>query len=145
MDHPVFIPGSGNTGADVGHEQDPQKERAVSEGLDPERMPRHIAFIMDGNGRWAEGKGLTRAEGHSVGVESVREIIRCAGEFGIGILTFFGFSTENWKRPKREVAAIMRLIVESLRGAIDEVTAQDIRVSPTAECRAELRRQAGNR
>ena len=113
----------------MGHEQDPQKERAVSEGLDPERMPRHIAFIMDGNGRWAEGKGLTRAEGHSVGVESVREIIRCAGEIGIGILTFFGFSTENWKRPKREVAAIMRLIVESLRGAIDEVTAQDIRVS----------------
>lgn len=92
-------------------------------------MPRHIALIMDGNGRWAEHKGLARDEGHSVGVESVREIIRCAGEIGVGILTFFGFSTENWKRPKREVIAIMRLIVESLRGAIDEASEQGIRVS----------------
>ena len=92
-------------------------------------MPRHIAFIMDGNGRWAKKKGLARDEGHSAGVESVREMIRCAGEIGVGILTFFGFSTENWNRPKREVAAIMRLIVESLRGAFDEASEQGIRVS----------------
>lgn len=109
--------------------RDAEKDRAVSEGLDPERMPRHIAFIMDGNGRWAKKHGLARDEGHSAGVESVREMIRCAGEFGVGILTFFGFSTENWNRPKREVAAIMQLIVESLRGAFDEASRHGIRVS----------------
>ena len=110
--------------------RDAERDRAVSEeGLDPERMPRHIAFIMDGNGRWAKKQGLARDQGHTAGVESVREMIRCAGEFGIGILTFFGFSTENWNRPRQEVAAIMRLIVESLRGAVEEASTHGIRVS----------------
>ncbi len=106
-----------------------EKDRAVPEGLDPERMPRHIAFIMDGNGRWARKRGLARNEGHAAGVESVRGIIRCAGELGIDTLTFFGFSTENWNRPRVEITAIMQLIVESLIGAVDEATQYGIRVS----------------
>jgi len=109
--------------------QEAQNKRAISEGLNPKRMPRHIAFIMDGNGRWAQERGLARNKGHTAGVESVREIIRCAGELGIEVLTFFGFSTENWNRPKPEVDAIMRLIVASLRGAFDEAKNFGIRVS----------------
>jgi len=106
-----------------------QIKNAVLEGLDPDRMPDHIAFIMDGNGRWALQRGQERNEGHVAGVQSVREMIKCAGEIGVRILTFFGFSTENWNRPHQEVATIMRLIEESLRDAFDEARKHGIRVS----------------
>jgi undecaprenyl diphosphate synthase len=75
------------------------------------QLPRHIAIIMDGNGRWARQKGKTRIEGHIAGVESVRDIVESCSRLGISYLTLFTFSTENWKRPEKEVSALMRLLV----------------------------------
>ncbi len=74
------------------------------------KLPRHIAVIMDGNGRWAKGRGLPRIEGHRAGIESVRAVVTACAERGIGYLTLFAFSTENWKRPKEEVDALMGLL-----------------------------------
>jgi len=73
-------------------------------------LPRHVALIMDGNGRWAEARGLPRVKGHRAGVESVRAVTRHAARLGIGQLTLFAFSTENWKRPRAEVSTLMRLL-----------------------------------
>ncbi|MDD5281073.1 MAG: isoprenyl transferase [Candidatus Omnitrophica bacterium] len=74
------------------------------------KIPKHIAFIMDGNGRWAKERGLNRTCGHREGVKRVKEIIRGAGQLGIQVVTFFAFSTENWSRPKNEVAVLMRYL-----------------------------------
>ena len=71
--------------------------------------PRHIAIIMDGNGRWAKQRGLPRIEGHRRGVEAVRRIVRAAGEMDLEFLTLYSFSTENWKRPQSEVTGLMQL------------------------------------
>jgi undecaprenyl diphosphate synthase len=76
------------------------------------QLPRHIAIIMDGNGRWARLKGKTRIEGHVAGVESVREVVESCSQLGINYLTLFTFSTENWKRPEKEVSALMQLLVK---------------------------------
>jgi undecaprenyl diphosphate synthase len=76
------------------------------------QLPRHIAIIMDGNGRWARLKGKTRIEGHVAGVESVRDIVESCTQLGIDYLTLFTFSTENWKRPEKEVSALMQLLVK---------------------------------
>jgi undecaprenyl diphosphate synthase len=73
-------------------------------------VPRHIAVIMDGNGRWAQGRGLPRAKGHEAGAESVREIVRECRERGVEALTLYSFSTENWSRPPEEVSALMSLL-----------------------------------
>ncbi|MFH0918570.1 MAG: isoprenyl transferase [Candidatus Omnitrophota bacterium] len=78
--------------------------------LDNSKIPKHVAFIMDGNGRWAKERGLNRAAGHRQGVKRVREIIRGASDLGIEIVTFFAFSTENWSRPKSEVDILMRYL-----------------------------------
>ena len=75
-------------------------------------LPLHIAVIMDGNGRWAKSKGKTRIEGHVAGVDSVRDIVEACTELGIKYLTLFTFSTENWKRPKKEISALMQLLVK---------------------------------
>lgn len=74
------------------------------------RLPRHIAIIMDGNGRWAKDRGLPRAAGHRAGVETVREIVRASIDFGIPVLTLYAFSQENWKRPREEVSILMGLL-----------------------------------
>jgi undecaprenyl diphosphate synthase len=79
-------------------------------GNDMADLPRHVALIMDGNGRWAEARGLPRVKGHRAGVESVRAVTRHAARLGIGQLTLFAFSTENWKRPRAEVSTLMRLL-----------------------------------
>ena len=73
-----------------------------------DRLPRHVAIIMDGNGRWAEARGLERNAGHRAGVESVREVVRAAGDLGIEVLTLYAFSSENWGRPQGEVRELMR-------------------------------------
>jgi len=89
--------------------------------LNPDRIPRHVAIIMDGNGRWAEAQGKSRAEGHRAGVDTVRDVIRAAHELGIEVLTLYAFSLENWNRPQEEVIEVMRLLEEYLDVEIDEV------------------------
>ena len=82
--------------------------------LDNSRIPRHIAIIMDGNGRWAKSRGLERSMGHQEGAQTVRDITEAASKLGVKYLTLYTFSTENWNRPSHEVAALMALIIESL-------------------------------
>lgn len=89
--------------------------------LDKENIPKHIAIIMDGNGRWAKGKGLPRTMGHKAGVETIRRVIKEANKLGIKYLTLYAFSTENWKRPNDEVSALMKLLVEYLRNELKEL------------------------
>ena len=84
-------------------------------------IPRHVAIIMDGNGRWAKQRGLPRAYGHRQGVLTLEPVIEAAGEWGVEALTIFAFSTENWARPRDEVAALMGLIVEFFNKKIDEL------------------------
>ncbi len=83
--------------------------------IDPSRLPAHVAIIMDGNGRWAKKRGLPRLWGHRTGAKSVREIVQVAGEIGIKALTLYAFSTENWVRPRAEIAGLMRLLKTTLR------------------------------
>ncbi|MBS9766753.1 MAG: isoprenyl transferase [Flavobacteriaceae bacterium] len=94
--------------------------------LNKSRLPKHIAVIMDGNGRWAKGKGRPRVFGHQAGVKSVRSTIEACVEWGIPYLTLYAFSTENWNRPKLEVQALMKLLVSSLRKEV--ATFQENRV-----------------
>ena len=93
-----------------------------------EKLPRHIAIIMDGNGRWAKQHGKARVFGHRNGVTAVRETTEAAAELGVEYLTLYAFSTENWKRPKIEVSALMRLLVETLNKEIDTLNKNDIRL-----------------
>ena len=87
-------------------------------------VPRHVAIIMDGNGRWAAARGLPRAEGHRRGVEALRRTIRAAGEIGIGILTIFSFSAENWSRPAAEIRDLMGLLRRFIRNDLAELHQQ---------------------
>ena len=85
------------------------RENRLKAGLDPDNMPKHIAVIMDGNGRWAKQQGfMTRVRGHEVGVEALRRITTASAELGLGFLTVYAFSTENWNRPKAEVDALIQ-------------------------------------
>ena len=97
-------------------------------GLSPERVPRHVAIIMDGNGRWAQGRGLSRSAGHSAGAERVSTIVREAARLGLGVLTLFSFSSENWHRPIDEIEALMRLHAEHLRRDRETVMAHNVRL-----------------
>ena len=90
--------------------------------LRSDEIPRHVAIIMDGNGRWAEQRGISRLEGHREGLGRVRDIVRAANELGIQYLTLYAFSLENWNRPKLEVDGLMRLLSEYLDTEIDEGT-----------------------
>ncbi len=96
--------------------------------IHPDRLPRHVALIMDGNGRWAQARGLDRNEGHREGIESVRAIVREAHNLDVGILTLYAFSLENWDRPKREVNSLMGLLEEYLNIELPEIMEKDIRV-----------------
>jgi len=87
---------------------------SLIEKIDTTRLPKHIAIIMDGNGRWAKERGLDRIFGHQTGVTSVREITEAAAEIGIKYLTLYAFSTENWGRPQAEVDALMELLVDTI-------------------------------
>jgi len=97
--------------------------------LDPklQRLPKHVAVIMDGNGRWAERRSLSRIRGHEEGAESVREIVRTNREIGIPWLTLYAFSEENWKRPKYEISALMALLKRFLRSELREMEENGIR------------------
>jgi undecaprenyl diphosphate synthase len=91
-------------------------------------LPRHVAIIMDGNGRWAERRGLSRSEGHRAGVETVRAVTRAAREIGIAWLTLYAFSSENWNRPKQEVEVLMRLPEEYFETELEEAITHDVRI-----------------
>ncbi|HET6559015.1 MAG TPA: isoprenyl transferase [Prolixibacteraceae bacterium] len=93
-----------------------------------EKMPRHIAIIMDGNGRWAAQFGNERTFGHEHGVEAVRSVVKGAGEIGIDFLTLYAFSTENWGRPKEEVDALMGLLVHAISEETDELKTNNVRL-----------------
>lgn len=97
--------------------------------LERGNLPRHIAIIMDGNGRWAKSRGLPRVAGHKEGVNSVREITRACGELGIETLTLYTFSSENWKRPRAEVDALLRLLVTTIRGEVQELMENNVRLT----------------
>jgi undecaprenyl diphosphate synthase len=105
----------------------PGEYAAAAAALDRTRIPRHVAIIMDGNGRWAERHGLSRVEGHRAGREALRRVLRGSCECGIGILTLYAFSTENWRRPADEVHALMALLLESLDGEAQELHANGVR------------------
>jgi len=99
------------------------------EQLNPHKLPRHVAVIMDGNGRWAKKKGLDRIAGHRKGVESVRDVVRTSRELGIKWLTLYAFSEENWKRPKYEVKALMNLLNRYLKAELNEMLDNGIRLA----------------
>ena len=96
--------------------------------INTNQLPKHIAIIMDGNGRWAKQKGMLRAFGHENGTKSVRETVEACAELGIENLTLYAFSTENWNRPKLEVDTLMRLLVSSLKREIKTLTDNDIKL-----------------
>ena len=93
-----------------------------------DRVPQHVAVIMDGNGRWAERRGLSRIEGHRAGIESVRAVVRAAHELSVRCLTLYAFSLENWSRPKTEVEELMRILEQYLDTELPEVMRNGIRV-----------------
>ena len=100
----------------------------VELGIPPDRLPRHIAIIMDGNGRWAQRQDLPRVKGHEAGAANVREIVTHAARLGVGYLTLYSFSTENWNRPLDEITQLMRLYVEYLIKERTEIMDNDIRL-----------------
>lgn len=93
-----------------------------------DRLPRHVAIIMDGNGRWAQHRGLPRTAGHHRGVERVREVVRRASDLGLEALTLYAFSTENWNRPNYEVAVLMSIFRRYVVREVDELDGRDVRV-----------------
>jgi undecaprenyl diphosphate synthase len=100
------------------------------------QKPRHVAIIMDGNGRWAKKRMLPRAMGHKKGVETVRSIVRAAGELGLEALSLYAFSSENWKRPEDEISDLMGLMRSFIKSDIDEFTANDVRLKIIGNYRA---------
>ena len=131
------------------------EEELKSQVESADNLPRHIAIIMDGNGRWARNRKFPRIAGHKEGINSVREITRACGEMGIGYLTLYTFSQENWSRPRMEVSALMNLLVETIRREIDELMENNVRLhvigrveelpeKPRVEMEEGIRRTAEN-
>src|ERR1700710_1993433 len=96
-------------------------------------VPRHVAIIMDGNGRWAAARGLPRSEGHRRGVEALRRTVRAAGDLGIGILTIFSFSSENWSRPASEIRDLMGLLRRFIRNDLADLKKNGVHVRVIGE------------
>src|SRR5476649_2113220 len=97
--------------------------------MDKDQLPRHVAIIMDGNGRWAKARGMSRTQGHLEGVKRVEEIIKCSRDIGIEFLTIYAFSTENWRRPQDEVSMIMRTFIMVLGQKARELGAKGVRIN----------------
>ena len=115
------------------HKENPrlglQDDLSIMEEIDKENLPRHVAIIMDGNGRWAKKKLRNRIAGHMQGVRAVREVVTACRELGIKVLTLYAFSIENWKRPADEVKALMGLLKEYLQKECDEMVRNNIRLN----------------
>lgn len=101
----------------------------MTDEIDLKKLPKHIAIIMDGNGRWAQKHALGRISGHRKGADAVRTTVRTCREIGIKVLTLYAFSTENWLRPENEVGALMRLLEEYLRSELEEMMTNGIRLT----------------
>lgn len=101
---------------------------SLIEKIDKKRLPKHIAIIMDGNGRWAKQRNLERAYGHQEGAVSVKEVVDTAGRLGISYLTLYTFSTENWNRPQDEIEALMSLLIESVSRETPELIKNNVRL-----------------
>ncbi|MEE8366789.1 MAG: isoprenyl transferase [Thermoanaerobaculia bacterium] len=105
------------------------REKPLLQRLDLANLPRHVAIIMDGNGRWAQGHSLPRVEGHRAGVKAVRETVETCAALEMEVLTLYAFSVENWKRPKHEIWMLMNLLKEFLRNELDTLMRNDIRLN----------------
>ena len=123
------------------------QEAGLLQRIDKDRLPKHVAVIMDGNGRWASMRKLPRVAGHRAGIESVRDIIETSARLGLKVLTLYAFSTENWKRPRQEVRTLMSLLKEYLRRELKTVHKNNIKFRAIGRIqelepsvRAELRR-----
>src|SRR5260221_9743127 len=103
------------------------EEQALLRGIDFARLPRHVAIIMDGNGRWAKQRRKRRVEGHRAGIAAVRDTVETSARLGLQVLTLYAFSVENWKRPKTEVATLMGLLKHYLRAELDTLLRNNIR------------------
>jgi undecaprenyl diphosphate synthase len=108
-------------------------ERELPEGLTADRLPAHVAFIMDGNGRWAKKRVLNRVKGHEKGASAVRQVVESCTKFGIPYLTLYAFSTENWQRPKKEVDALMGLLTRFLRKERAKLFKNGVRLTAIGE------------
>ena len=131
-------------------------DAALARQVAYDRLPAHVAIIMDGNGRWASQRHLPRVEGHRAGIDAVRDTVECAARLGIKVLTLYAFSVENWKRPKTEVSTLMLLMKRYLRSELSTLLRNDIRfgvigrsqeLAPDiqAELREAIARTASNR
>ena len=93
------------------------------------KLPQHIAIIMDGNGRWAKQRGQMRLFGHKAGVKTLKNILRCAGHLGVKYLTVYAFSTENWNRPQEEVSGLMSILLQAIKSEIKEIHESDVKIN----------------
>lgn len=105
-----------------------EREEEILKRINKDKLPKHIAIIMDGNGRWAKQKGFPRIVGHKKGVETVRKVVTLCGELGISALTLYAFSTENWARPKTEIKALMGLLKIYLQKEIGELNKNNVKL-----------------
>ncbi len=112
-----------------------EKDWGLARMLDPGRLPRHIAIIMDGNGRWASRRNLPRVAGHKAGIEAVRSTVETCARLGIDVLTLYAFSTENWKRPRSEVETLWELLHTYIRKELPTLMENNIRMRPIGRLR----------
>jgi undecaprenyl diphosphate synthase len=108
-------------------------ERELPNGLSADRLPKHVAIIMDGNGRWAKKRVMNRVKGHEKGAGAVRQVVESCTKFGIPYLTLYAFSTENWQRPKKEVDALMGLLTRFLRNETNQLQKNGVRLTAIGE------------
>jgi undecaprenyl diphosphate synthase len=109
---------------------------SLKENINKEKLPKHIAIIMDGNGRWAKQQGAQRIYGHENGVKAVRETVEAAAEIGVQYLTLYAFSTENWNRPQEEVDALMQLLVHTISGETPTLNKNNIRLQAIGDLKS---------
>jgi undecaprenyl diphosphate synthase len=119
-------------------------EADLAQQIDPDRLPRHVAIIMDGNGRWAGQRHLPRVEGHRAGIDAVRAVVETSARLGLEVLTLYAFSVENWKRPAAEVSTLMMLLKRYLRSELSTLLKNDIRfnvIGRSDELAADIRQE----
>ncbi len=116
-----------------GLEKTTDREKELMELILPEKLPMHVAFLMDGNGRWAKKRSLPRIAGHRAGINALKEIVSCANDIGVKVMTCFAFSTENWKRPRPEVNFLMKLPQEYIKKELKDLKDKNVIVRALGE------------